>query len=82
MRLQQTAKNCYQVIKKDMMAEGGAKIWGAIPNRFLFLLFSITSKSEGGMTPLAPLVLAALHDFSNFFKKKKFCNCGSVPRKN
>jgi hypothetical protein len=59
------------VIKKDMMeAEDGPKIWGAIPNRFIFLPFPIPSKSEGGMTPLAPLILAALHVFSNFFVKK------------
>ena len=69
-RFPETAKNCYQVIKKE--AEGGSKIWGAIPNRFLFLLFSIPSKSEGPWPPLAPLILAALHDFSNFFKKKSF----------
>ena len=42
MTLQQTAKNCYQVIKKDMMeAEEGPKIWRAIPNRFLSFLFSV-----------------------------------------
>ena len=79
---QQTAKNCK--IKKDIMAkaEEGLKNWGAIPNRFIFLLFSMPSKYEGAMTPLAPLILAALHYFRNFFMKKKFCNCGSVPRKN